>query len=149
MLATGLVTAFPALVVTQMLWGLGWTFSSGADVAWLSDELDQPDRVAGVLTAGARWEQLGAAGGLVGFGTLAWATDLGTSIVISGAAMVALGLFVMARFTENHFTPTREHRHGDTGDHDRSAEVGSPGQRAETHQTAGGSKLFPASASRQ
>jgi MFS family permease len=93
MLATGLVTAFPALVVTQMLWGLGWTFSRGADVAWLTDELDQPDRVAGVLTAGARWEQLGAAGGLVGFGTLAWATDLGTSIVISGVAMAALGLY--------------------------------------------------------
>ena len=68
MLATGLVTAFPALVVTQMLWGLGWTFSSGADVAWLTDELDQTDRIAGVLTAGARWEQLGAASGLVGFG---------------------------------------------------------------------------------
>jgi MFS family permease len=31
MLATGLVTAFPALVATQMLWGLAWTFSSGAD----------------------------------------------------------------------------------------------------------------------
>ena len=90
MLATGLVTAFPALVVTQMLWGLGWTFSSGADVAWLSDELDQPDRVAGVLTAGAHWEQLGAASGLVGFGALAWATDLGTSIVVSGFAMAML-----------------------------------------------------------
>jgi len=44
MLATGLVTAFPALVLTQMVWGLAWTFSSGADVAWLSDELDQPIR---------------------------------------------------------------------------------------------------------
>lgn len=110
MLATGLVTAFPALVVTQMLWGLGWTFSSGADVAWLSDELDQPERVAGVLTAGARWEQVGAAGGLVGFGALAWATDLATSIVVSGVAMLVLGLYVAARFTEHHFTPTREHR---------------------------------------
>ena len=65
MLATGLVTAFPALVVTQMFWGLAWTFSSGADVAWLTDELDRPDRVAGVLTASARWQQVGAAGGLV------------------------------------------------------------------------------------
>src|SRR5437763_1520359 len=34
MLATGLVTNFGALVATQMLWGLSWTFSSGADVAW-------------------------------------------------------------------------------------------------------------------
>ncbi len=110
MLVTGLVTAFPALVATQMLWGLAWTFSSGADVAWLSDELDRPERTAGVLTASARFEQVGAALGLIGFGTLAWATDLGTSIVVSGAAMLLLGLFVAARFTEHHFTPTRAHR---------------------------------------
>jgi len=110
MLATGLVTDFPALVVTQMLWGLGWTFTSGAEVAWVTDELDRPDRIAGVLTAGARWQQVGAAIGLVGFGALAWATDLATSIVASGLAMLMLGLFVVARFTEHHFTPTPEHR---------------------------------------
>jgi MFS family permease len=75
MLATGLVTGFPALVVTQMLWGLGWTFASGAEVAWVTDELDRPDRIAAVLTASARWQQVGAAGGMVGFGALAWATD--------------------------------------------------------------------------
>lgn len=110
MLATGLVTAFPALVVTQMVWGLAWTFSTGADVAWLTDELDQPERVAGVLTAGARQEQVGAAIGLLGFGALAWATDLSTSMVTAGIAMWGLGLFVAARFTEHNFTPTRQHR---------------------------------------
>jgi MFS family permease len=110
MLATGLVTEFPALVVTQVLWGLGWTFTSGAEVAWVTDELDRPDRIAGVLTASTRWQQLGAASGMVGFGVLAWATDLGTSIVASGLAMLVLGLFVVARFTEHHFTPTRAHR---------------------------------------
>src|SRR5688572_1435283 len=47
---TGAVTAFPLLVATQVLWGLGWAFSSGADVAWVTDELDQPDRIARVLT---------------------------------------------------------------------------------------------------
>ena len=53
MVATGLVTAFPVLVATQMVWGLGWTFASGADVAWLTDELRDPDRAARVLAAGA------------------------------------------------------------------------------------------------
>ena len=110
MVATGLVTSFPALVATQMLWGLSWTFSSGADVAWLSDELDAPERVAGVLTASARWEQVGAAAGLIGFGAVAWATDLSTSIVVSGTAMIALGLFVAIGFSERHFVPTREDR---------------------------------------
>jgi MFS family permease len=73
MLATGLVTAFPALVMTQMLWGLGWTFSSGADVAWLTDELDQPERTGSVLVASARWQQIGATVGMLAVGALAWA----------------------------------------------------------------------------
>ncbi|MCR9258079.1 MAG: hypothetical protein NXH95_00005 [Pseudomonadaceae bacterium] len=35
--STGLVLSFPALVFTQMIWGLSWTFSSGADVAWMTN----------------------------------------------------------------------------------------------------------------
>lgn len=51
MVMTGLVTAFPLILITQMLWGMGWAFWSGADVAWVTDELDQPDRIARVLAA--------------------------------------------------------------------------------------------------
>src|SRR4051794_9936977 len=93
MVATGLVTAFPALVVTQMVWGLAWTFSSGADIAWLTDELDQPKIVARVLTAAARWELVGAATGLISFGAIAWLTNLAMSIVVAGVAMLLLGAF--------------------------------------------------------
>ena len=110
MLVTGLVTAFPALVAAQMLWGLAWTFSTGADLAWLTDELDRPERAPSVLTAAARWQQIGGACGMVGFGALAWATDLRTAIVVAGAAMLALGLFVAVRFSENGFEPTRDAR---------------------------------------
>lgn len=107
MVITGLVTAFPALVLTQMLWGIGWTFASGADVAWISDELGDPPQAAAVLTAQARWEQLGAASGMVGLGIFTWVTDRSTAMVFAGAMMVLLGLYVQARFSEQHFTPTR------------------------------------------
>lgn len=110
MAATGLVTAFPVLVATQMLWGLGWTFASGADVAWVTDELRDPDRAARVLAAGARREQLGAMGGLIGFGLLALVTGRGPAMVASGVAMVALGGYVAARFSERGFTPTAARR---------------------------------------
>jgi MFS family permease len=110
MVATGLVTAFPALVATQMLWGIAWTFASGADIAWITDELEYAARTAEVLTAQARWQQIGGASGMIGFGLFAWATDRSTAMVAAGAAMALLGLYVVARFTEQHFTPTRTQR---------------------------------------
>ncbi len=110
MVITGLVTAFPLLVLAQMLWGFGWTFSSGADVAWVTDELDEPLRIDKVLTARARRQQYGAAVGMVGFGALAWVTSLGAAIVAAGLVMVMLGGYVAARFTEHEFEPTSEHR---------------------------------------
>jgi len=110
MLMTGVVTAFPLILITQVLWGLGWGFSSGADVAWVTDELDQHDRIARVLTARARWELAGGAAGMVGFGLLGWATSLATAIVVSGLAMGLLGLGVAVWFREQNFTPTNEPR---------------------------------------
>ncbi|MEO8286302.1 MAG: hypothetical protein ABI670_07670 [Chloroflexota bacterium] len=60
-----------------------------------------------VLAAQARWQQVGAATGMVVFGALAWATSRDTAMVIAGSAMALLGLYVVARFTERHFTPAR------------------------------------------
>lgn len=110
MVATGLVTAFPALAATQMVWGVGWTFASGADVAWATDEIAQPGRAARVLTAQARWQQIGSALGMVGIGLLAWAIGRGEAMVIAGGAMVALGLYVATRFSERGFAPTGARR---------------------------------------
>ncbi|CAA9260065.1 MAG: hypothetical protein AVDCRST_MAG50-2949 [uncultured Acidimicrobiales bacterium] len=106
MALTGLVTAFPVLVLTQALWGLGWALSSGADVAWVTDELDRPDLINRVLAKRARREVVGAAAGIVGIGALAWAGDLATAVVVAGLAMVLLGLVEVARFPEHRFVAT-------------------------------------------
>jgi MFS family permease len=110
MAMTGVVTAFPLILVTQVLWAGGWAFLTGADVAWITDELDQPQRIAHVLTASARWDLVGGATGMVAFGVLGWATSLATAIVVSSVGMALLGLFVAAQFTERLFRPTREKR---------------------------------------
>ena len=68
--------------------------TSGADVAWITDELDRPERTARLLTARARWDLVGGASGMVTFGVLGWATELATAIVISGVGTALLGLFV-------------------------------------------------------
>ena len=58
MALTGFVTEYPLIVLSQCLWGLGWAISSGADVAWITDELDRPDAIDRVLTAQGRRTRL-------------------------------------------------------------------------------------------
>ena len=110
MLATGLSESFPALLATQVLWGVSWTFASGSDVALVTDELDRPDEINLVLTRAARAQLTGAATGLVLLAALAWATRRDLTIVIAGVAMTSLALYVAVRFTEHNFVPTRSAR---------------------------------------
>jgi hypothetical protein len=131
MLLTGPVTAFPLVLLTQVLWALGWACSGGADVAWLTDELGQPDRIARVLTARARWDLIGGMAGMIAFGVLGWAASLTAAIAASGVAMALLGLFVAARFPEDNFRPAAGRRHaGQRRGHDHlavSPAAGGPG----------------------
>src|SRR4051812_47817070 len=80
MALTGFVTNYWMIVVAQCLWGLGWAISSGADVAWITDELDRVDLIDRVLVAQGRYDLVGTAVGIVAFGLLAWATALSTAI---------------------------------------------------------------------
>ncbi|MFN2521151.1 MAG: MFS transporter [Candidatus Limnocylindria bacterium] len=100
MIATGSVTDFAPLVATQILWGLSWTFSSGADVAWITDELAEPGRIAVVLVRAGRAELVGSAAGIVGVGAVASLLQRSTAMTIAGAAMLLLGLYVAFRFPE-------------------------------------------------
>jgi MFS family permease len=102
MVSAGLVTAFPLLVLSQCLCGLGWAFASGADVAWLADELGRPALVDRVFARQARWELLAGPAGMLAFGALAYATSLSLAIVVSGAGMAVLSVAV-ARWPEDGF----------------------------------------------
>jgi hypothetical protein len=109
MALAGLVTSFPLLIVANCLWGLGWALNSGADVAWITDELDRPDLIDSVLARQARYEVLGNAAGVVLFGALAWATSLAVAIGTAGVAMTLLGL-IITRWPESRFAPAEPGR---------------------------------------
>ena len=110
MIATAFVTAFGPLVVTQMVWGLAWTFASGADVAWITDEVHDPARISSVLNRAGRAQLTGAVAGLIAIGGLAWLTRRETAMVTAGAAMAALSGYVAVRFPESAFVRTRSRR---------------------------------------
>jgi hypothetical protein len=81
---TGSVRSFPALVASQALWGIAWTFASGSDIAWITDELDSPSHIDRVLIGAARAKSVGAALGIVAFGLLARSSSRSTAIVATG-----------------------------------------------------------------
>jgi MFS family permease len=105
MALTAVVTRYPLVVLAQCLWGLGWALSSGADVAWITDELDRPDIIDRVLTAQGRYDLIGTPIGIVGLAILAWATTLATAIMAAGLSMIGLGLLVVARWPESRWQP--------------------------------------------
>jgi predicted MFS family arabinose efflux permease len=107
MVMTGLVVAFSPLVVTGVLWGVGWALKEGADVAWITEELNRPELIDRVLTGRARCDLIGGVIGMLSFGAIGWSASLTTALVVSGSGMALLGLFVAANFKERNFKPAR------------------------------------------
>jgi hypothetical protein len=103
MTMTGFVTAYSLIIATQVLWALGWAFSDGADVAWLTDEFDGEGQIDRVLAKSLRLRWVGGAIGMLAFGILGWAISLAAAIVVSGAGMALLGIQVAVRFRERKF----------------------------------------------
>ena len=56
-----------------------------------------------MLVRSGRAQLTGAAAGIVGLGALASVTERTTTMILAGAAMLALGLYVVVRFSEQRF----------------------------------------------
>lgn len=101
---TGAFESFGLLVLGSTLWGLGWTFVSGAEEAWIADEVGE-DEAAKLYLRGAQAGQLGALLGIPVAVALATA-DLGLPIVVAGIGWMVLGLAMAFLMPEEHFNRT-------------------------------------------
>jgi DHA3 family tetracycline resistance protein-like MFS transporter len=99
----GLFPVFGIILVGQVLWGVGATFTSGAQQAWLADEVGNQ----GVGRIFVRGSQFGQIGGLVGIGigTALGSLALGLPLVAAGALMMGLALFLALAMPERGFRP--------------------------------------------
>jgi MFS transporter, DHA3 family, tetracycline resistance protein len=101
----GTVPHFGWIVVGDILGGIGYTFTSGADVAWITDEVGE-EPAARLYLRGSQWSQ--AAGMLgIGLGVLFASVRLGLPFVVSGIGEVALAGFLTITMSENNFTAQR------------------------------------------
>jgi DHA3 family tetracycline resistance protein-like MFS transporter len=115
LLLQGLVPAFLAILAAQVLWGVGYTFTSGADRAWITDEIGT-ERVGGVFVRTQQFELAAKIAGTVTAGGLGL-ISLPLPMVISGAGTMLLGVLLALFMREQNFhrTPREERetfRHG-------------------------------------
>jgi len=96
---------FVPILLAQVLWGIGYTFTSGATQAWLSDEIGEENANRAFLRA----NKFDLAGALVG---MLIAIPLGNIAVnlpiVSGGVMVAMIAVALTLFMSEHgFKPVR------------------------------------------
>jgi DHA3 family tetracycline resistance protein-like MFS transporter len=109
-LAVGLVSAPWLIVALWGAWGLAYTFTSGAEQAWLADEVGA-DKVGPIFLRGARWGQAGAVVGLliqVAVGT----QSLRAGVILGGVFTVLAGIGCALFMPETAFRRRPRHERG-------------------------------------
>ena len=105
------------ILPAQALFGIGWTFRSGADTAWVTDELKgigrgEDDEIEKLLVRKHRFGILVALVSLLATMLIGTLTSVRAVAVILGLVMIALGGYLHLVMREDHFTPGRERERG-------------------------------------
>lgn len=100
---------FGAILVAQMLWGIGYTFTSGATQAWITDEIGE-EAVGPVFMRAAQLSNLASIAGTL-IAILLGSLLINLPIVLGGVMLIAMAVFLIAVMPETGFKPTaREDR---------------------------------------
>ena len=108
-LVEGFFPAFLPILLAQVIWGLGYTFTSGATQAWITDEVGEED--ANKLFM--RGTQAGLFASLLGMGgaMLVGANNVALPIQVGAFGVMLIGVTLMLIMPETGFHPTsREDR---------------------------------------
>lgn len=100
----GIVPAFGVILLAQVVWGIGYTFTSGATEAWLTDEI-------GVDRANPLFLRVAQLQTIVAIAGAATATAIGNfsirlPILLGGGLYLVMGVVLAVVMPERGFTPT-------------------------------------------
>ena len=98
---------FTGVVAAQVLWGLAYTFTSGATTAWLAGELGEPGRDE-LSTLFLRLSRLGSVATLAAL-PCAWLLagwSLRTPLIVAGVLELLLSAWLVVAMGEERFHPT-------------------------------------------
>ena len=103
-LVEGIFPAFLPILLAQIIWGLGYTFTSGATQAWITDEIGETDANKLFIRA----TQIGLFASLIGMGlaALIGATNVALPIQAGAIGVMLIGIVLMMVMPETGFHPT-------------------------------------------
>ncbi|MDG2028938.1 MAG: MFS transporter [Acidimicrobiales bacterium] len=104
MALAGVFEAFWLLALSQIAWGIGWTMQSGANVAWLTDELRDPERVEKLVLTRSRVEVAANAAGVPIALILNLLLTRSGAIAVASMSLFVWGLVLMVVMPERGFT---------------------------------------------
>ena len=108
-LVEGLFPAFLPILLAQVIWGLGYTFTSGATQAWITDEIGE-DEANKIFMRGT---QMGLFASLIGMGlaALIGANNVALPLQAGSLGVMLIGVTLAVIMPETGFHPTpREDR---------------------------------------
>lgn len=97
-LLEGSIPSFWAIAVSAALWGIGWTFISGAETAWIADELENKELDTTLLN-GAKYSSLGSFLGII------VSVLVGTIFTVQIAILIAGGFLILIAILSSKVLP--------------------------------------------
>lgn len=101
-LLEGSFPEFWAIAIGAALWGIGWTFISGAETAWIADELEN-NELDLIFLKGARYGSVGSFLGIIVSVLLATAFSVQMAILIAGGLLVVIAMVSIRIVPETKF----------------------------------------------
>ncbi len=106
----GVLDSFLLLLISSALWGFGLTFRSGAETAWLTDELGSSEAAEPIVIRRARIELIAVVLGAAAAAGLAMAFSLSAALVVLGSVLVLQGAILAISMPETGFRRVKERR---------------------------------------
>ncbi len=105
----GTFPVFATVLLAQVIWGVGWTLTSGATEAWLTDEIGE-DKAGRAFLRASQIAQVAVLFAVVA-GVFIGNVQVNLPIILGGIGFIAIGVFLAIAMPETGFRPTpRENR---------------------------------------
>lgn len=104
LLLVGAFPVFGVLLAAQVISAAGYTCLSGAQQAWLADELGE-ERLGAALLLGGQYERAAGVVGMLGAAALARWGGPAAAILAGGVAALLVGAYLALRMPETGFRP--------------------------------------------